>query len=71
MNEETKFPVSAVAPAARTAHYEEDAIYQDGKIVARVEGAEIRWSHERFTLMSSVRATPWCCPRNVNTKSTG
>jgi hypothetical protein len=41
VSEETKSPATATAP---TAKYEEDAIYQDGKIVARVLGAEVRSS---------------------------
>lgn len=42
MSEETKSPESATAPAAAAAKYEEDAIYQDGKIVARVSEADVR-----------------------------
>ena len=42
MSEETKPLESAKAPAGRTMKYEEDAIYQDGKVVARVLGAEVR-----------------------------
>ena len=43
VNEETKSPVSETVPVVRAGHYEEDAIYQDGKIVARVAGADVRW----------------------------
>jgi hypothetical protein len=39
---ETKSPASATAPAGRTVNYEEDAIYQDGQVVARVEAPEVR-----------------------------
>ena len=42
MSEETKAPATATAPAGPAAKYEEDAIYQNGKIVARVLGAEVR-----------------------------
>ena len=42
MSEETKSPESAAAPAGRAVKFEEDAIYQDGKIVARVVGPEVR-----------------------------
>ena len=42
MSEETKAPATATAPAGQAAKYEEDAIYQNGKIAARVSGAEIR-----------------------------
>ena len=37
-------PTNAPAPSApvAAAKYEEDAIYQDGRIVARVAGAEVR-----------------------------
>jgi len=41
---ETKAPASAPAPAARTVNYAEDAIYQDGKVVARVVEPEVRWN---------------------------
>ncbi len=44
MSEEIKSPETATPPAGRTAKYEENAIYQDGKIVARVAGAEVRSS---------------------------
>ncbi len=40
MSGETKD--TAPAPAARTVKYEEDAIYQEGQVVARVVGAEVR-----------------------------
>ena len=43
MSEETKPPASATAPAGRAVKYEEDAIYQDGKVVARVVEPEVRW----------------------------
>ncbi len=39
MSEETKSPI---APAAQPVRYEEDAIYQDGKVVARVVGPDLR-----------------------------
>jgi hypothetical protein len=39
---ETKSPDPAPAPAARTVNCEEDAIYQEGKVVARVVGPEVR-----------------------------
>jgi hypothetical protein len=42
VNEEIKTPESATAPAEPAVKYEEDAIYQDGKIVARVADPEIR-----------------------------
>ena len=42
MSEETKSPESTIAPAGQTVKYEENAIYQHGKIVARVAGAEVR-----------------------------
>ena len=42
MSEETKSPASATAPAGRTVKYEEDAIYQDGKVVARVVEPDVR-----------------------------
>ena len=42
VSEETQTPVSPTAPAERAVKYEEDAIYQNGKIVARVLGAEVR-----------------------------
>ena len=41
MSEETK--ASATAPAGQTEKYQEDAIYQDGKVVARVVEPEVRW----------------------------
>ncbi len=40
MSGETKD--TAPAPAARTVKYEEDAIYQEGQVVARVVGPEVR-----------------------------
>lgn len=43
MSDETKPAAPVSAPAARTANYEEDAIYQDGKIAARAVGADVRW----------------------------
>ena len=42
MSEETKSPIAASAPAGQAGKYEEDAIYQNGKIVARVVGADVR-----------------------------
>lgn len=44
MSEETKAPASAPATAAGTVKYAEDAIYQEGKAVARVVGPEVRWN---------------------------
>ena len=41
MSEETKAPATSTSPAGK---YEEDAIYQNGKIVARTVGVEIRSS---------------------------
>jgi len=38
----SEFPDPVPAPAARTGNYQEDAIYQDGKIVARAVGAQVR-----------------------------
>jgi hypothetical protein len=42
MSEETKAAGSETAAVGPAAKYEEDAIYQDGKIVGRVLGAEVR-----------------------------
>lgn len=42
MSEEIKASATATAPAVPAAKYEEDAIYQNGKIVARVLGLEVR-----------------------------
>ncbi|MGA2986515.1 MAG: hypothetical protein ABSG32_22165 [Terriglobia bacterium] len=42
MSEETKSPSTATAPSVRTVKYEEDAICQEGKVVARVVAPEIR-----------------------------
>ena len=42
MSEETKPSAPATTPAGRTGNYQEDAIYQDGNVVARVVGAEVR-----------------------------
>ena len=42
VSEETQSPASATAPTGRTVKYEEDAIYQDGKVVARVVGPDVR-----------------------------
>jgi hypothetical protein len=44
VSEEIKAPDSAAAPAGQKSKYEEDAIYQGGKIVARAVGAEVRSS---------------------------
>ena len=41
MSEETQTPGSPTAPAERAVKYEEDAIYQDGKVVARVVEPEV------------------------------
>jgi hypothetical protein len=47
VSEEIKTPESASAPAEPAVKYEDNAIYQDGKIVARVADPEIRLSsHE-------------------------
>ena len=43
MSEQTNVSGSVGAPAAKSTTYEENAIYQEGKIVARVEGADVRW----------------------------
>ena len=42
MSEETKSSQDAVGSGGQPAKYEEDAIYQDGKIVARAVGPEVR-----------------------------
>ena len=42
MSEATQSPASEMARNGRTLNYEEDAIYQDGKIVARAVEPEIR-----------------------------
>lgn len=42
MSEEVKTPASQTVPAGRAVSYEKDAIYQDGRIVARVVAPEIR-----------------------------
>jgi hypothetical protein len=42
VSEETKATASVTAAAGQAAKYEEDAIYQNGTIVARVQGAEVR-----------------------------
>jgi hypothetical protein len=44
VSEETKSPASETAPAGRTVPYEEDAIYQEGKVVGRVVEPEVRWA---------------------------
>ena len=43
VSEQTQSPAPEVSRGGRTANYEEDAIYQDGRIAARVVGADIRW----------------------------
>ena len=43
MSEETKSSTATGGQAPRSTNYEEDAIYQDGKIAARVVGADVRW----------------------------
>jgi hypothetical protein len=43
VNGETKPSSSAAGAAGQTVNYEEDAIYQGGKIVARVLEIDIRW----------------------------
>jgi len=42
VSEETKSPGAATAANEWTVKYEEDAIYQDGKVVARVSEPEVR-----------------------------
>jgi len=42
VSEAIKSPSSEAAPDARPAKYEEDAIYQEGKVVARALNAEVR-----------------------------
>ena len=42
MGEETKSSASATTSAGRALKYEEDAIYQEGKVVARVVGPDVR-----------------------------
>lgn len=42
MNEEAKSPAGANSAGGETGNDELDAIYQDGKIVARAVGAEVR-----------------------------
>lgn len=44
VREQTKSPASATAPARRTVNYEEDAIYQEGRVVARVVEPDVRWN---------------------------
>ena len=44
MSEDTKSPESATAPTGPTGKYEQDAIYQEGKVVARAVGPEVRWN---------------------------
>jgi hypothetical protein len=46
VSEETKSLDSA--PAGRAVNYEEDAIYQDGKVAARVMEPEIRWDRREI-----------------------
>ena len=43
VSEEIKSPGAATAPTGQAVNYEEDAIYQDGKIAARVVEPEVRW----------------------------
>jgi hypothetical protein len=43
VSEETKSPASATALSGRAVNYEGDAIYQDGRVVARVVDPEVRW----------------------------
>ena len=43
MSEQSISPASVTAPAGGTANHEENAIYQEGKIAARVVGADVRW----------------------------
>ena len=50
MSEETKHAATAAAPVAK---YEDDAIYQEGKVVARVVSAEVR-ANEREIHFSEV-----------------
>ena len=42
VSEETRPSAPATAATGRAGNYQEDAIYQDGNIVARVVGAEVR-----------------------------
>jgi hypothetical protein len=42
VSEDIQSPASAPAPGERTVQHQEDAIYQDGKIVARVIEPEVR-----------------------------
>jgi hypothetical protein len=42
VSEETPSSASAIGPAGRAVNYEEDAIYQDGKVVARVVEPDVR-----------------------------
>jgi hypothetical protein len=42
VSEETKSAATATAPAGQKISYEADAIYQEGKVVARVREPEIR-----------------------------
>jgi hypothetical protein len=44
VNQDTQSPESAPAPGEQAVKYQEDAIYQDGKIVAQVVAPEIRKS---------------------------
>jgi hypothetical protein len=43
VSEETRAAAPGNTPVARAENYEADAIYQDGKIAARVLGADVRW----------------------------
>ena len=42
MSEASKFPTSTALPQGPALKYEEDAIYQEGKVVGRVVGAHVR-----------------------------
>lgn len=42
MSEETKFSESTIDRVGQKMHYEENAIYQDGKVVAGVVGPQVR-----------------------------
>ena len=48
VSEETKTPESPMAPAGQAVKYEEDAIYQDGKVVARVVEPEVRLNNREI-----------------------
>lgn len=43
MNEDTKSTPSEIVSAGRTTNYEENAVYQEGRVVARAVEPEVRW----------------------------